>query len=891
MTEGTNNNSGAKFVRADLHIHSFGADDGSYDVTDTTLTPENIVDTAIDKGLSIISITDHNEIGNSKKAIEHSADKDILVIPGIEVSTTQGHLLIYFENFTNLRNFHGKLSISEDKERCDQGIVECLNIANQFNGIGILAHIELSSGFEKMIGRFGPQIEDIIAHKNLWGLEISNKDSFKYYTVEDFNSERKGLIGLRRERLQLPANFDFPKLMSSDAHTLDRLGVNADGNKRLTRIKVDSLSFHSFKVALLSHESRIKLEDFIPEKVPRFLGMKMEGGLLSNETVKLSSNLTCIIGGRGTGKSTLLESLRECSGNSSHSSLVDCDIWPDKITLKYEDETGQQFTLSREKNSEVINEDDPVEGINRIYVESYGQGDTAATLQHSDKNPQVLIDFLDTFVDIKSLRIEDEEIRHLLIENQSQLSKLRLEISSIPETTKKMRHLQSKVEKLKKDKVGDLVKYQTSLLREREIRKEIINELKELIETYRDILTDNSVFESFSELADEEIIVGKDHFKKVKQIISEFSEIVSDKSDELNESLNEKIEELKKEIKSWSGKEKAIQEKIDAKKLDLEKRGIPFDLGKINQLAKDLSYYRERLKKLHNKRKASIELQKERDKLVKRRIKVTDIIFYQRKSFADTVNENLKNSVDGFFVSVKYRQGKYSPQFEDTIKTLMDWRTSQVSKSSYLAYNITSLEFAEAVKNKNLSELMIIKDTDGNKVFTDEEIKRILNKATENNNFEDFESLVFNDWPSITVTKIVESETGTKKPISKKLSQLSLGQQQSILLAILLQSKSQVPLIIDQPEDNLDSEFIYKTIVSTLRKIKESRQVIIVTHNPNIAVLGDAELIIPLKSTSTKSMIINHGSIDRAETSDLCCEILEGGKQAFIRRKEIYGID
>jgi len=180
-------NSGAKFVRADLHIHSFGVDDGSYDVNDSSLTPKNIVDTAIDKGLSIISITDHNEIGNSKKAIDYSADKEILVIPGIEVSTTQGHLLVYFENYNNLRSFYGKLSISEDKERCDQGIVECLNIADQFDGIGILAHIELSSGFEKMIGRFGPQIEDIVTHKNLWGLEISSKDSFNYYTGDDSN--------------------------------------------------------------------------------------------------------------------------------------------------------------------------------------------------------------------------------------------------------------------------------------------------------------------------------------------------------------------------------------------------------------------------------------------------------------------------------------------------------------------------------------------------------------------------------------------------------------------------------------------------------------------------------------------------------------------------------
>ena len=89
-------------------------------------------------------------------------------------------------------------------------------------------------------------------------------------------------------------------------------------------------------------------------------------------------------------------------------------------------------------------------------------------------------------------------------------------------------------------------------------------------------------------------------------------------------------------------------------------------------------------------------------------------------------------------------------------------------------------------------------------------------------------------------------------------------------------SDSNKPLLIDQPEDNLDSEFIFKTIVSNLRKIKEHRQVIIVTHNPNIAVLGDAELIIPLRSPSVRSIVDNAGSVDNLATINQCCQILEG---------------
>jgi predicted ATP-dependent endonuclease of OLD family len=106
----------------------------------------------------------------------------------------------------------------------------------------------------------------------------------------------------------------------------------------------------------------------------------------------------------------------------------------------------------------------------------------------------------------------------------------------------------------------------------------------------------------------------------------------------------------------------------------------------------------------------------------------------------------------------------------------------------------------------------------------------------------------------------------------------------------MLSSDSNMPLIIDQPEDNLDSEFIFHSLVPVLRAAKERRQVIVVTHNPNIAVLGDAELIIALMSTSDKSMIVARGSIDEPITKKMVCQILEGAEEAFRRRARMYGV-
>jgi ABC-type Mn2+/Zn2+ transport system ATPase subunit len=176
------------------------------------------------------------------------------------------------------------------------------------------------------------------------------------------------------------------------------------------------------------------------------------------------------------------------------------------------------------------------------------------------------------------------------------------------------------------------------------------------------------------------------------------------------------------------------------------------------------------------------------------------------------------------------------------------------------------------------------------KVFDKSEADRIIICLSEPGIRFALERCEVYDLPRLTVTKAVSGPNGKQQYVSRDFSRLSLGQQQSVLLALMLSSKSNAPLIIDQPEDNLDGEFIYQSLVPVLRLAKERRQIIIVTHNANIAVLGDAEQIVVLKSTSDKGVIASRGSIDDPVTREAACSILEGAKEAFRRRAKIYGI-
>jgi len=128
----------------------------------------------------------------------------------------------------------------------------------------------------------------------------------------------------------------------------------------------------------------------------------------------------------------------------------------------------------------------------------------------------------------------------------------------------------------------------------------------------------------------------------------------------------------------------------------------------------------------------------------------------------------------------------------------------------------------------------------------------------------------------------IELQDGTEY---KDSLTLSTGQKCTTILPILLMD-SENPLLVDQPEDNLDNSFIYETVVTRIREMKHRRQLIFVTHNPNIPVLGDAEKVFVLKSTGTSAATEKEGTVD--ECKHQIVRLLEGGEDAFLQRKRRY---
>jgi ABC-type enterochelin transport system ATPase subunit len=882
-------NGGAKFVRADLHIHSYGQF-GSYDVTDTAMTPQNIVDTAIAENLQVIAITDHNEIQNVNEAINYSQGRNIFVVPGVELSTSDGHLLVYLPNYDALRQFYGRLTISADKRQCQHNITHCLDLAGLFGGFGVAAHIELDSGFENYMKGYTPFKEAIFKHRLLFGLEISNVNSEPWFTDRDTIAERKALVNVRRTTIGEDSTYDIAKLMSSDAHTLAALGRNASGNRKLTRLKLDVLDFQSFKIALIDSTARVRIEDLIPPTVPQFVGIKFDGGFLDGQVIKFSKNLTCIIGGRGAGKSTVIESLRSSSGNNCRTSILDNEVWPDRISLLFEDEVGRQQVFVKDKLNSVVNQTDPQNGITQIEIESFGQGETAETIQHSGKDSSVLMTFFDSFINFGSLVSDDATLRQELLDNQSHIERLTLDVSAIGGIEAAKKNAEEQLGALKAKSAKEVVELEEALANETTLRKDLIEHLKSLLKGIQESLSDKTLFNLVLDTKDEKIIIGKDEFNQVKDVIGVFSTQIDSFSENLNAESATTKQKLNEILKTWREKEGESQNKIEQVRKDLEAKGIKLDIAFIRKVTKDASEYGSRLNDLNQKKKQLEEFKVARHDLLKKRKQIKDEIYKKRLEFVYKVNQSLKSTVIDYFIDVKLEQGTYSPELAQIIKDAMGWRTSQVPKADIIVKSVPYYNLLNAIYKGNANVIESIEFPEGAKVFTKGDSESIINTLNITSNRFLIERCKFEDVISIKITRDHVDSTGKKQYITKDISQLSLGQQQSILLSILLFSNRNCPLIIDQPEDNLDSEFIYKTLVKNLRKIKEHRQVIIVTHNANIAVLGDAELIVPLKSSSDKSTIIDRGAIDNGQTKKVACAILEGGEKAFKKRKEIYNL-
>lgn len=878
---------GARFFRGDLHIHSVA---GSHDVSDASATPENIVQTACDEGLDLIAIADHNEISGIAAALQAAEPLGIMVVPAVELSTAHGHLLCYLPTLEALQRFYGQLSIVERdtaNSRCSTGMADILGYALDNGGFGILAHVDGGKGLETELPGAPPHKKDIICHPGLLGFELTRADSPVLYSDLDDNAGRKNLARQRIETLGLGKTQYLARILNSDAHTLAALGRNAAGDRKVTRYKMQSVSFEALRLALQDADARVRIEDDIPTKVPLVRAISLDGGFLTGQGINFSANLNCIIGGRGTGKSTTFEAIRCLTGQSSEGDVVDSEVWPQMIDLKVEDQAGQIHHFRRRLNSSVINAEDPETEPLAFPVECYAQSEAATISQNANSDPASLLHFLDRFVDVDADIREENEVREKLLESEAELKKAAEYVARIPGVKRDLTYKKGQLAALEKQNGKEVIALIRKLEGEKQLRISLRDDVKSLIEQSKhDTLKEYA--ESIETSANpSDLSVGSAEYTAIAKDAAEFKAKVLKSEGELVAAANTLSTKTDANLTAWRVKEAAAQKDIDDKKATLEASGVRLDMLFINSLSTDEAKLTDTLRKLETWEPGLERRRKERATLVKKRWEVRNRIAMKRSAYGSKASQTLKEVLTDLSVSLKFDHSALSPSANAIISETMNWRTSQVPRAALLTEKLTVPKLIQAVLKKDRNTIKAIKASDGSTVFSDNDAATIIERLSDVQIMQKLEAVEIVDKPLLIVTKAIP---GQPKPMMRDFSRLSLGQKQSVLLALMLSAESNKPLIIDQPEDHLDSEFIYKTLVPVLRRAKERRQVIIVTHNANIAVLGDAEQIVVLKAMDDKGQIVSRGSIDHPITRENACAILEGSAEAFKRRAKIYGV-
>jgi hypothetical protein len=881
---------GARFHSVDLHIHSYGA---SHDVKDPAMTPEAIVESATRQGLSMIAITDHNSNLNVKQAIDHARENyagQILVLPGVEVTTAHGHLLAYFapDRTADLAKFLSRLDLigemGADNTRTAKSMSDTIAEVEKLGGICIAAHIDREkTGFDIFVPGFQNWKKDIITSPGLYGLECDEVDALLWYSEhEEAGSagvERKKMLNARQLVQGLSARHYLAHVQGSDAHSMKQF-EHQDPSKPWTRIKLAELSFNALRVALVDPRARVRACASIPRSIPRIRGMAITGGFLHEETIHFSDNLNCIIGGRGTGKSTALRAIAYAFGLNDE--FGEYDNCPDAVTVYCEDASGIPYRYVRTRVGDIevkAKEDGSVTDvpIDAFRIEYFGQGELAKVAEDPLRNPDLFQKFLDRHTNLRDLLEIEESLVTSLRENAGRLNPLENAFGQLKNKKKLLEEIEKKLKVAEEGKLREIVGTQSKLASEKTVRESI-----ETIATdYTNGWSLASIQRDFDQILATVGTCTEDEASKrtiagIKEALLKNNAAVKQKEQELNAMLKTCAKELTKHAAELKVSHQRMSGEVATKLADLKARGFATDIPGLEALLRQKTSVAKEIAGVEQRTDERKQCQLQRAMLRTELKEVREKMTARRKDQLKGINANLAETIKDYTIFVKYDNAGITAEFESFMQEKMHGTYLQNNLIENLCSCITPSELADLVLERSQEKIAMKA-----KISIDWAEKIVAKFCYWNILFE-LQALAKQPKPIITI------RTKSTPPKEIPVLQLSDGQRHTILLTIAMLAESNVPLLIDQPEDDLDNAFIFSSIVTTLRAIKERRQVILVTHNANIAVLGDSELILPMCRENDYGKIKDRGSIDTDATKRSVLDILEGGPAAFLRRKEMY---
>ena len=877
--------SGARFYRCAFQINPYDyiqRYNKTVEFRDEQSYNNAIVNACLESGIEIIAVTDHYRVKSGYSLVKKAREAGIFVFHGFEAVTKDGvHLLCLFDPSTEIQSLErilGDCGIHTDHEASPNGkydVIEHLEEAQERHGaVCIAAHVASDGGLLRVLSgqaRVNAWMAPHLLACSLPG-PISDAPAGIRPILENKNTDYK--------RTRPVAVINAQDV--SGPEDLAKSGASCF-------IKMSQVSIEGLRQAFLDPESRIRLiSDPVPEEHTELLGMAWQGGFLDEGAIRFNENLNVLIGGRGTGKSTVVESLRYVLGleplgdeaRKTHEGIIRHVLGSGtKISLlvRSQHPTKHDYLIERTIPNPPIVRDENGNIINLTpediigSMEIYGQHEIAELARSKEKRTRLL----DRFVEVdftldeqkKNLKRQLERTRIQIVETYKEIRQVEEKLATLPGLEETLRRFQEAG-------LEEKLKEQSLLVREERIIKtadERLNPIRELFEQLQKQTVIDRAFLSPKALED---LPGKEILDKANVILEQL---------ELN--LGELINKMEKVILSaqsglqeirgqWTERKEVVLASYEQILRELQKTKVDGEeFIRLRRQIEDLQPLKERQEALkHNL--TEVENERRRFLLEWEEVKAEEIRCLTRA--AKKVNKKLRDLVSVEIVATGARE----PLIE-LLREGVGGRLSETINIIQRHTDLSLLEFVAACREggEALSRKFGIPTT---------QAERIIQAG---------EELLFQieelELPPTTTIKLnIAAEEGDHH--WQTLEELSTGQKATAILLLLL-LESQAPLVVDQPEDDLDNRFIMDSIVPKMREEKRRRQFVFATHNANIPVIGDAEMIVGLFATGEpdqgKSRISPEymGSIDTKAVREMVEDVLEGGKDAFETRRMKYG--
>ena len=919
---------GSRWWKFDFHTHTPASSDFVKSTREAPVSPEAWLLGYMAAGVDCVAITDHNsgawvdklkavyEDMKQQAAANAGPDgfRELTLFPGVELSVNGGfHLLAILDPNAGRSDidallgqvgYQGTKGDSDDVTR--KGAAEVVRDVLEAGALPIPAHADADKGLLRS------DREDVRACQ----LDPN--------TVRQVLDE-PGILAMEwgQPETPKPSLYEERRLSWSEVLGSDYHGQHNDSRpgSRFTWVKIAEPSLEGLRLALLDGNGvsirRSDEGEFEPFKTPPHFISSIEvrsARFMGNgtpETVALSPFYNAVIGGRGTGKSTLVHALRLAYRRDRDLQKLSKDADPYRQFENFaKPVTGRDGDGALRKDTE-INVELMREGVlHRLWWRQDGTGSIVEERDSDGKwrpsfseaihaerfpirmlsqgqiaamagdNRQALLDILDDEPSVAAQHQIFAEAKNTYLYQRARLRELEGRLAGRQELRRKLSEVNRKLEAFTQSHHADVLKAHQQTVRQRREIDNALEQLKEMpgrIQAFaQDLLLDDWMDGTFDVGQDADALMWR---REVDQAMSEALEAL----EETAQSLSARTQALvsHNQLLQWRQRVDRAQADYDTLQVALEEQGVS-DPRMFGDLVQERQRLEAQDRELEQLQQEMTRLQAENETQWQRVFWARRAIAEARAAFVETAlkaNAFVKMEIVPFGFDARV--------IERSLRALLDvehdgfetdiLRSSAGEPEAGLAFELAHSGNREKTLDE-LKERMINLDKGLGGHF-----RNYLERKLTTPEFADH----IRCWFPEDDLRIQYNRGGNQWAPIREGSQ---GQRSAALLAFLLAFGDE-PLVLDQPEDDLDNHLIYDLIVRQIRQNKLRRQLIIVTHNPNVVVNGDAEMVHALNFNKGQCWVVQRGALQDRALREEVCQVMEGGREAFARRWARLGQD